>query len=196
MPQLVAIHKRNDDKPFVMVGMHAQNATNEEVQAVVKKLKVKFPIVKNGGGIGGSGIPHVVVFDSKGDQVFEGHTSDGGFEKAIKKALKEVEGAGGSAGGLGPKKTEPAKPAKDEPKVLFTQRNWTSKDGKTMSAALLSVSGTTGTFMMGTKKFTMKLDKLSDEDQKSIEEAVKEASAPKDTPKEDSKDTKDGKKAA
>src|SRR6187455_3144045 len=94
MPQLVALHKRNEDKGLAVVGLHCQSATDDEIKEVVKKLKMKFPVTKGGGGPSkGNGIPHSLVFDVAGKLVFEGHPADKDFKKAVDKSLKAVTAA-------------------------------------------------------------------------------------------------------
>jgi hypothetical protein len=181
MPQLVALHKRKGDKGLAVIGMHVQSATDEEIEATTKRLKMKFPVVK-GGSVpgGGGGIPRVAVFDATGKMLFTGHPSEREFDKSVDAALKTVVAgaAGGSAldskpsggGSLSPSKTE-TKPA--SPAVLFPEREWTNADGKKMSAALLSVNGDTGTFKMKNgKTFSYAISKLSEEDQTAIKEAA------------------------
>ena len=187
MPQLVALSKRYDDKGLQVIGLHVQNATEDEIKAKVKQLKIPFPVTTGGGGPkSGGGIPHSIVFDPEGKMTFEGHPADPDFEKAVKKALKSVTVAAGSASGLGEPKpagsklgssggsslgSAAAKPVK--PGALIPLRTWTSSDGRTMSAALLSVDGANGKFKKadGTT-FTMPLNRLADDDQKIIEEAA------------------------
>jgi hypothetical protein len=180
MPQLVALYNRNKDKGFVLVGMHRQTAKDEEVQAVVKKMKVKFPITKGGGGPSkGNGIPHTLVFDSKGKLVFEGHPSEAGFDKAIKRSLKDVASSSAPSSGLSPKPgstpTKPESPGSkpDAPAVLVPERAWTNAEGKTMMAALVSVDGDKGTFKKKDgSTFTYQISKLKADDQEAIKEAV------------------------
>jgi hypothetical protein len=186
MPQLVALHKRNEDKGLAVVGLHCQQATDEEIQEVSKKLKIKFPVTKGGGGpSSGNGIPHSLVFDVSGNLAFEGHPSSPDFEKAVKKSLKEVTGGGSSSSGLGPKPggsslspSSGSKPAK--PSVLIAKRPWTNTDGKVMNAALVSVSGDSATFKKEDgKTFVYPVSKLNEEDQATIKEAAaKAAEAP------------------
>jgi hypothetical protein len=181
MPQLVALHKRKADKGLAVIGMHVQNATDDEINKVIKDMKIKFPVVKGGSTPGrGNGIPHSVVFDSAGKMVFEGHPSEKGFEKAVDTALKAVAGgAGGSSSGLGPKPGSGLTPSKTDakPLALIAEREWTNADGKKMSAALISLSGNNATFKMKTgKTFTYDITKLTEEDQT----AIKEAAAPKE----------------
>jgi hypothetical protein len=189
MPQLVALSKRYDDKGLQVIGLHVQNATEDEIKTKVKQLKIPFPVTTGGGGPkSGGGIPHSVVFDTSGKMTFEGHPADPDFEKAVKKALKSVAAAGSSSGlgepkpagsklgsssGLGSSSlgSAAAKPVK--PGALIPLRTWKSADGRSMSAALLSVDGANGKFKKsdGTT-FTMPLSRLAEDDQKVIEEAA------------------------
>lgn len=189
MPQLVALHKRNEDKGLAVIGLHSQNATDDEVKEVVKKLKIKFPVTKGGGGPSkGNGIPHTLVFDTAGKLVFEGHPADAEFEKAVKKSLKAVAASGSSSSSLGPKpgsspSSSPSiKPAK--PTVLIAERAWTNVDGKKIMAALVSVDGDNATFVKkGGKPFTYAISKLNEEDQATIKEAAEKAKESPEEPK-------------
>jgi hypothetical protein len=153
----------------MMIGLHRQSATDEELADVVKKNKVKFPIT-TGGSIPskGSGIPHTLLFDADGKCVFEGHPSDREFEKALRKALGAVKAAAKAAPATG------AKPgAAAEAKPLIAMREWKSADGRSMKAELVSVKDGTATFKLATgKSIPLKLDKLSAEDQKLITETA------------------------
>lgn len=182
MPALDALYKRNKDKGLMMVGLHSQKATDEEVAAKVKQMKVKFPITTGGGGPHeGNGIPHSLVFDAQGKLVFEGHPTDAAFEKSVKKALKEISAtAGGSTGsksssGLSPAKSSSTAAAK--PAALIAERPWTNTDGKVMNAALVSVEGESATFKKKDgKTFSYPLSKLNEEDQATIKEAAAKSS--------------------
>ena len=57
--------------------------------------------------------------------------------------------------------------------VLLPLRTWAAADGRTLSAALVSVQGGSGKFKKadGTT-FTMALDKLSEDDRKIAEDAA------------------------
>jgi hypothetical protein len=183
MPQLVALHKRNADKGLAVVGLHVQNAEDDEIKEVVKKLKIKFPVTKGGSGPSkGNGIPHTLVFDVEGKLAFEGHPADKDFKKAVDKSLKAVTASAPSSG-LGPKpgatpstspSTKPAKPA-----VLIAERAWTNTDGKTMTAALVSVDGDNAKFKKKDgSTFNYPLSKLTEEDQATIKEAAEKAKEP------------------
>jgi len=181
MPQLVALHKRNEDKGLAVVAMHRQDATDEEVKVVVKKLKMKFPVTKGGSGPSkGNGIPHSLVFDVEGKLVFEGHPADKDFKKAVDKSLKAVT-AGAPSSGLGPKPG--STPSTAKPTVLIAERAWTNTEDKTMTAALLSVEGESAKFKMkGGNTVSYPLNKLTEADQATIKEAAEKAKETTGTP--------------
>jgi thiol-disulfide isomerase/thioredoxin len=98
MPHMVALSKRYDGKGLQVVGLHSQEAPDDEIKAMVKKLKIPFPVTTGGGGpTSENTIPRAMVFNTSGVRIFEGRPTDAGFEKAVKKALKDV--AAGSASG-------------------------------------------------------------------------------------------------
>jgi thiol-disulfide isomerase/thioredoxin len=190
MPHMVALSKRYDGKGLQVVGLHSQEAPDEEIKAMVKKLKIPFPVTTGGGGpTSENTIPRAMVFNTSGVRIFEGRPTDAGFEKAVKKALKDVaagsaSGSAAAAGGsLAEKGEKPAaagsslgpvagaKPVKSG--VLLPMRTWAAADGRTLSAALVSVQGGNGKFKKadGTT-FTMALDKLSEDDRKIAEDAA------------------------
>ena len=185
MPQLVALHKRNEDKGLVVIGFHCQQATDDEVKDMVKKLKMKFPVTKGGSGPSkGNGIPHTLVFDVEGKLAFEGHPADAEFEKAVKKSLKAVA-AGAPGSGLGPKPgttpaTKPGATPGAKPAALIPERAWTNADGKVMMAALVSVDGDTAKFKMKAGNIiAYSISKLVADDQATIKEAAEKS---KETP--------------
>jgi hypothetical protein len=170
--------------------LHSQEAPDDEIKAMVKKLKIPFPVTTGGGGpTSENTIPRAMVFNTSGVRIFEGRPTDAGFEKAVKKALKDVaagsaSGSSAAAGGsLAEKGEKPAaagsslgpvagaKPVKSG--VLLPMRTWAAADGRTLSAALVSVQGGNGKFKKadGTT-FTLALDKLSEDDRKIAEDAA------------------------
>lgn len=186
MPHMVALSKRYDGKGLQVVGLHSQEAPDDEIKAMVKKLKIPFPVTTGGGGpTSENTIPRAMVFNTSGVRIFEGRPTDAGFEKAVKKALKDVAagGSGSAAGGsLAEKGEKPAagsslgpvagaKPVKSG--VLLPMRTWAAADGRTLSAALVSVQGGNGKFKKadGTT-FMLALDKLSEDDRKIAEDAA------------------------
>lgn len=89
LPELAKIHRRYDNKGLKVVGVHAQAGTNEEINKVLDKAKVKYPVVANGNcPVNFSGIPRAFVFDKAGKLVWTGNPHDDGFEKAIRTVTK------------------------------------------------------------------------------------------------------------
>jgi thiol-disulfide isomerase/thioredoxin len=87
LPHMEKLAKRHKDK-LVLIGAHSQDATDDQVKAVVKKFRLSYSIVKGSNGPLSSGtIPHAYVFDSEGKLVFHGLPSDREFDKAVRKAL-------------------------------------------------------------------------------------------------------------
>jgi hypothetical protein len=174
MPQLVALDKRYRDKGFRLIGIHSQAGTDEEILAPVKKLKAKYSIARSGqSAVEFQGIPHMFIFNPKGELVFTGHPGGGEAEKIIKRELRAL-----AAGGGDDDEDSPFAPKKGEVKgPLVAERTWTSADGRTMIASLVSVKDGSGTFKRKDgKTFELALDRLSDADRKAVEDAEKKAS--------------------
>lgn len=167
MPHLVQMDRRYGKKGLLLVGAESQGSSTEDITKVVDEHKIKFSITKGANGpLQVSGIPHMVVFDTSGKLVFDGHPADADAEKAIRKALKDVAGAedatatGGSGLDLFKRKE------------LVAERSWTNADGKALVASLTSLSGNTGTFRRPDgRTFEYDITKLSEDDQKVIAEA-------------------------
>lgn len=97
LPDIEKIAKRYSGKMLVF-GAESQGSKPEEVKPVVAKNKLSYTITEGvNGPIQFSGIPHVFVFDTKGELVFSGHPGDAQFERAIKKATTGAA-SGGAAG--------------------------------------------------------------------------------------------------
>ena len=61
------------------------------------------------------------------------------------------------------------------PRPLFEERQWTNTQGKTLTAALLSIHKDSGRFRRNDgSRFTYPLEKLQAEEQKLIEKAIEE----------------------
>lgn len=69
---------------LVTVGAHCQNAPDEAVRAKATSLGVRYSITKGVFGLGGGGIPHCYIFDSKGDCVYDGSPLDPKAEAALR----------------------------------------------------------------------------------------------------------------
>lgn len=106
MPHLVKWHDELSDGGLVVVGMHVQRATDEQVKAVAKKNGMRFPLTAGGSitGVEVDGIPHSVLFDHTGKVIFQGHPKDA--EKKVREAFadllaaeagsKPIKGVGGA----------------------------------------------------------------------------------------------------
>ncbi len=92
LPGLAKMAKSGQKKGLVVVGMERQNSSKEDILKVLKSARVEFPVLSGGSAPGGTGgIPHVCVFDITGKLVFNGTPHDEDFERAVKKALREVK---------------------------------------------------------------------------------------------------------
>ncbi len=172
MPHLVQMDKRNRKKGLVIIGAEVQNSGDDAIKKITDENKVEFTITKGVSGPStGRGIPRAVVFDATGQIVFSGHPADDKFERAVKKALSALKKSGGApgsevAGGRLPPKKEP----------LVAQREWTNSEGKKIKAAVLAVEGGKVKFKLSNgNTVDYPLDKLSEDDQESINEAADEA---------------------
>ena len=76
MPQLVKLQDELKDSGFVIIGLHAQNGTKEEVANKARSLKVNFPVFDRGSipGQKVDGIPALFLFDSSGKMVGSGRS--------------------------------------------------------------------------------------------------------------------------
>ena len=146
-----------------MIGAEIQNSSPEAIAKIANSHKLKFTLTK---GIRGprlyNGIPHTAVFDVKGNLVFNGHPSNPATEKAIKDALKEA---------TPPNTDSSGNSFFNKPKYLVDERTWTNADGKTLKAAMVSLSGKTGKFRFPNgRMFNYDITKLSEDDQLLIKE--------------------------
>jgi thiol-disulfide isomerase/thioredoxin len=99
LPHIEQIAKRGKDK-LVVIGAHSQNATDEEVKETVKKHRLSYTITKGASGpVSSGGIPHALVFNTKGELIFSGHPMDEGFDKAVRKATQGATGTAASGTG-------------------------------------------------------------------------------------------------
>ena len=163
MPHLVQMDKKYREKGLRILAPEVQGSSKEQIEAFVEKHKIDFPIMADTERPAGMrGIPHALVFDANGDKAFQGHPGDPEFEKTIKAALKDVKVA-----------AEDDIVAKDEP--LIPERKWTNTEGKTVTAAILSVDGATVKMKLPNGKETnYPIEKLSETDQEIIKDAAGE----------------------
>ncbi|MCE9609354.1 MAG: TlpA family protein disulfide reductase [Chthoniobacter sp.] len=94
LPDIEKIAKRYSSKMLVF-GAESQGSKPEDVKPVVAKNKLSYTITQGvSGPIQFSGIPHVFVFDTKGELVFSGHPGDPRFEGAVRKATAGATSSG------------------------------------------------------------------------------------------------------
>lgn len=88
-PHLVKLQEEHKDK-LVIIGVHCQNATDDQIVKMVRDAKINYTIVKSGQvkGKDFSGIPMYFLFNHKGELVYEGRTEgvDAPLEGAVKAA--------------------------------------------------------------------------------------------------------------
>jgi len=92
LPDLAKLARTNAKKGLVVVGMEGQNSPKEEILKVLKKARVRYPVMAGGSAPGRTGsIPHVCVFDPQGKLVWNGNPHDEDFERAVKKQLRAIK---------------------------------------------------------------------------------------------------------
>ncbi len=141
-----------------------QGSSADSIAELVKDEKIEYAVTKGISGPSlGNTIPRMAVFDVSGRMVFSGHPMNKEAERAIKDALKEVEGGDSSSSSLLP----PRLPD------LVPLRSWTNSDGKTLEAALVRVEGGTGYFKMSNgRTFEYEIGKFSARDQDVVSKAT------------------------
>ncbi|MEK6232035.1 MAG: TlpA family protein disulfide reductase [Luteolibacter sp.] len=159
LPHLAKMDKRYRDDGLLIIGAESQNHSKKQIEPLVKKNKIEYTITSGANGpISFNGIPRAFVFDVEGQLIFNGNPHDGGFEKSIKKALKDVG------------ETEDASFAAS--KNLFETKTWTNADGNELKAAVREATETEVTFVMFAGKVVKyPLGKLSEESRNEITEA-------------------------
>ncbi len=85
---------RHHKQRLLVVGAHAQDGTDAEVQDVVKKHKLSYTITHGvDGPIRVETLPHAYVFDTTGAMIFQGSPLDRGFEPALRNAMRDPQRA-------------------------------------------------------------------------------------------------------
>ena len=160
LPHMAELDKRNRKKGLVVIGAESQGHSKSDIEPLVKKNKIEYPITSGADGpISFNGIPHAFVFDVDGKLIFEGNPGNEDFDRTIRKALRDVKDDEEEA---------------ETPSMLCENSTWTNSDGKEIKAAVKEATETEVTFVMFAGK-TVKypLDQLSDESRKKIEDALK-----------------------
>ena len=92
LPDMAKLAKSNENKGLVVVGLECQNSPKEQILKILKSARVKYPVMAGGSAPAGTGtIPHACVFDATGKLVWTGNPHDADFERAVKKALREIK---------------------------------------------------------------------------------------------------------
>jgi hypothetical protein len=167
------MNRRYSKKGLRLIALEAQNSTEEAIASVVKKQKMKFTVARRGSipGRTGNTIPHMLIYGADGALLWQGNPSDSEAEKTIRRAVKEVVVAGTT-------KSDGGNDIFAKKANLVEERDWTNTDGKTLKAALVSVTSGKGFFKRSNgRTFTYEIAKLSEADQKLIEERSAPAEA-------------------
>lgn len=87
LPELEKLHKLYKDK-VKFVGVESQMHSKAQIEPVIKKAGVTYPIVSGFQGLPSavqvSGLPHITVLDAAGRIAFDGSPFDPAFEKTVK----------------------------------------------------------------------------------------------------------------
>lgn len=89
MPHLVRWNDELSDAGLVVLGLHVQKASQDDVKAKCRGLGIRFPVTA-GGSVDGNksgGIPHCFLFDHEGKLAFDGHPKD--VEAKLRDAVAE-----------------------------------------------------------------------------------------------------------
>lgn len=161
LPHLADFDKRYRDKGLLVIGAESQGHSKDDIQPLLKKAKVEYTITSGASGpVKISGIPHAFVFNVDGGLVFDGHPADEGFDRAIKKALRDVS-------------KEKEEPAAAPAGPLVETSTWTNTEGKEIRAAVKSADSAEVVFVMaGGKEVKYPLEKLSAESRGKIQQAL------------------------
>lgn len=164
--------KRYGKKGLRILAPEVQGSPVDSIEALVKKHKIEYPIMKGTTRPDGMrGIPHSVVFDAEGELIFQGHPADPEFDKTIKKALRDVKEEEEEEDSFFSKPAEP----------VIAEREWTNAEGKTITAAVLSIDGETVKFKLKNGRETnYPVAKLSEEDQEFLKEKASESAGDED----------------
>ena len=170
MPFLAKLDKQFRDEGLVIIGSECQNSSRDAIDAVVKQAKVEFPITGRAmGPIAFRTIPNCHLFDRDGKMIYNGYPEKGRIKAAIREALAK----GGSEFASGGSTSAPTAPAsKEVPALLIPSRAWTNAEGKSITAAVRSIDGSTVTFVMPDgKEVPYPVAKLSEGSRKDLEAA-------------------------
>ncbi len=97
MPHLNKLHNEGSSKGLVVLGAHAQGPAKAQALAIARAQRVKYTILSGATVPGASfgGLPHVFVFDHRGEVVYEGYPGrkmDQALAEAMKRRPAPVSG--------------------------------------------------------------------------------------------------------
>ena len=134
LPHLADLDKRYRDKGLLIIGAESQGHSKNDIEPLLKKANVNYTITSGASGpIQVRGIPRAFVFNVEGGLVFDGHPGDEGFDRSIKKALRDV-------GAMKEDSSAPAGP-------LIESTTWTNSEGKEIRAAVQSADSKEAVFV-------------------------------------------------
>jgi len=162
------LNKKYHEKGLVIIGPESQGHSSAQIQQIVNKHKLPYTVTT------GStrpflprSIPYALVFDASGTLIYSGSPDDRKFDRSISKAIKELEGRGGI-----PKSENKTDSTHAKEKVIIPKRSWTNSEGKRIIASVTDISPTSVVFKLTNgKTVRYAIDKLSEEDQKIIQNA-------------------------
>ena len=89
LPEMAKLAKRYATKGLVVVGIHAQEATDEQINKILKDARVKYPVARSGNvPVNTGGIPHALVFGKDGKLKWHGNPNDAAFQKAVRDVVR------------------------------------------------------------------------------------------------------------
>jgi thiol-disulfide isomerase/thioredoxin len=92
LPEMQSLSKSGAKKGLVVVGLEAQNSSNEDILKVLKSARVTYPVMKGGDiGVAHTGIPHAAIYGVDGKLLWHGHPGDADFKRKVKEALRAVK---------------------------------------------------------------------------------------------------------
>lgn len=180
-PRMVSLAKKLKNRPFHLVASHSQRfGDKESALKLLKSAKWREEMTNVslvGYGYAPKGIEHryvpfYLLFDHTGKLRYYHQAgpyhggNDDSFKTEVYRLLKELEGSDSA-------KDNRSGGSKGSDKLMSSEREWKNKEGITMRASLVRVTGTNAVFQKSNgTEYTFDIAKLSDADQKFIHAAM------------------------
>lgn len=88
LPELAKLYKSKEKDGLMVIGVHCQGGSADQVNAVLKKHGVTYPVAANGrSAIQFRGIPRAFVFDKEGKLIYDGSPLDEKMKRTALRAL-------------------------------------------------------------------------------------------------------------